>query len=107
MLRDFRDDYRDITHAMIESVKMGSKSPWSFLEQDADNLFQLELALADNMNMMGFESVDAWYYVEHYLKDTANTDAFLANRNDYKKCFLPHLQFMAKTANRKPLIHRR
>lgn len=106
---DLQQDYMGITQAMQSSIQMCAPSqnedtqetatPWLFLEQNAEDLFQLERTLADNMNMMGFESVDAWVYAEDRLENKTAISEFMAKRTTYKQIFLPHLQFMAQTAN--------
>jgi len=99
LIANWKEDYIGITHAMNESLKMCSYDSFPFLKQNEESLFHMELALANNMNMMGFESVDAWYYAEHYLTDDHAITDFMGHRNSYKEKFLPHLQFMAQTAN--------
>lgn len=95
LMEDWQEDYKLISKAMEESQKTSS---WWFMEQNADTTFTLECDIADNMNMRGFESVDSWYYIEHYLSKTKRNE-FLTDRKIYKENYLKHLQFMAQTAN--------
>ncbi len=99
LITNWKEDYSGITHAMTESLRICSYDALSFLEQNEASLFRMELSLANNMNMMGFESVDAWFYAEKYLRDETDISSFMVKRNQYKAIFLPHLQFMAQTAN--------